>query len=313
MDEQSKQTQRGVILALSAYTMWGIAPIYFKALQQVSALEILSHRIIWSFFFLAGLVMLNKGWGKVRAVLSQKKILLMLVATSTLVGGNWLMFIWAVNNNYMLDASLGYYINPLLNVLLGMVFLGERLRPMQWLAVALAGIGVAVQLIQFGSLPWIALALAASFGLYGLLRKKISLDAQTGLFMETSLLLPLAAIYVLFIAQSATSDWTANAPSTNLLLMAAGIVTTLPLLCFTGAATKLKLSTLGFFQYIGPSLMFLLAITLYGEQFTADKVYTFGFIWAALVLFSVDGIKGHRHQRRLKAAAKAAADSAAKA
>lgn len=297
MNEQ-QQTQRGVVLALAAYTMWGIAPIYFKALQQVSPLEILSHRVIWSFFFLAGLIALGKNWGKVRAVLRQRKTLLMLCASSVLIGGNWLIFIWAVNHNYMLDASLGYFINPLLNVLLGMVFLGERLRPLQWLAVALAACGVAMQLLQFGSLPWVALALATSFGVYGLVRKKINLDAQTGLLMETSILLPLAAVYVLIFADSPTADWRANPLSTNLLLMAAGIVTTLPLLCFTGAATKLKLSTLGFFQYIGPSLMFLLAILVYGEAFSADKGYTFAFIWAALILFSFDGIKGHRQARK---------------
>ncbi|MEJ2766475.1 EamA family transporter RarD [Photobacterium sp. MCCC 1A19761] len=297
MNEQ-QQTQRGVVLALAAYTMWGIAPIYFKALQQVSPLEILSHRVIWSFFFLAGLIALGKNWGKVRTVLGQRKTLLMLSASSVLIGGNWLIFIWAVNHNYMLDASLGYFINPLLNVLLGMLFLGERLRPLQWLAVALAACGVAVQLIQFGSLPWIALALASSFGVYGLVRKKVNLDAQTGLFMETSILMPLAAVYVLVFADSPTADWTANPAGTNLLLMAAGIVTTLPLLCFTGAATKLKLSTLGFFQYLGPSLMFLLAILVYGESFSLDKGYTFAFIWAALILFSFDGIKGHRQARK---------------
>jgi len=298
MNQQANNTQRGVILALAAYTMWGIAPIYFKSLQHVSPLEILSNRVIWSFFFLAGLIFVTKSWGRIRAVLRKPKTLLILVATALLVGSNWLIFIWAVNNNYMLDASLGYYINPLLNVILGMFFLGERLRPLQWLAVALAACGVAVQLIQFGSLPLIALALAASFGLYGLLRKKINLDAGTGLFMETCILLPLASIYVLLIADSPTADWAANPASTNLLLIAAGVVTTVPLLCFTGAATKLKLSTLGFFQYIGPSLMFLLAITVYGESFTADKGYTFAFIWGALVLFSVDGIKGHRQAKK---------------
>lgn len=301
MEAQNTQTQRGVILALAAYTMWGIAPIYFKSLQHVSAPEILSHRVIWSFVFLALLLMVSKGWGQVRAVLGRPKVVMLLLATSLLVGGNWLIFIWAVNNNYMLDASLGYFINPLFNVLLGMFFLGERLRPLQWVAVALAATGVAVQLIQFGSLPWIALALATSFGLYGLLRKKVNLDAATGLFMETSLLLPLALGYVFLFANSPTSDWTTNATSTNLLLMAAGIVTTLPLLCFTGAATKLKLSTLGFFQYIGPSLMFLLAITVYDESFTADKGYTFAFIWAALLIFSIEGLRNHRSQKKLSA------------
>ncbi|MDX1303947.1 EamA family transporter RarD [Photobacterium sp.] len=298
MEEQAQKTQRGVILALAAYTMWGIAPIYFKALQQVSALEILSHRVIWSFFFLAGLIYLSKGWGKIRAIFRQPKTLIMLTVTALLVGTNWLIFIWAVNNNYMLDASLGYFINPLFNVILGMLFLGERLRSLQWVAVALAACGVAVQLIQFGSLPWIALALAVSFGCYGLLRKKINLDAQTGLFLETSVLLPLAAIYILLLTDSPTANFADNPLNLNLLLIAAGIVTTLPLLCFTGAATKLKLSTLGFFQYIGPSLMFLLAVLIYDEPFTLDNGMTFVFIWAALVLFSFDGIKTHRRSRK---------------
>lgn len=299
MEEQTQKTQRGVILALAAYTMWGIAPIYFKALEPVSPLEILSHRVIWSFFFLAGLIYISKGWGKIRAVLRQPKILIVLTATALLVGTNWLIFIWSVNSNHMLDASLGYFINPLLNVMLGMLFLGERLRSLQWVAVALAACGVAVQVIQLGSLPWISLTLAASFGCYGLLRKKINLDAQTGLFLETCVLLPLAAIYILLIADSPTANFADNPLNLNLLLMAAGIVTTLPLLCFTGAATKLKLSTLGFFQYIGPSLMFLLAVMIYDEPFSLDNGMTFVFIWAALVLFSVDGIKSHRRSRKV--------------
>ncbi|GAL07782.1 protein RarD [Photobacterium aphoticum] len=300
MDAQHNSTQRGIILALSAYTLWGIAPIYFKALQHVGPLEILSHRVIWSVLFLAGILAFTRGWHRVKAVLKQPRLLMMLTATALLVGTNWLIFIWAVNNNFMLNASLGYYINPLVNVLLGMLFLGERLRPMQWLAVLLAGGGVMVQLIQFGSLPWIALALATSFGCYGLLRKKVNVDAASGLFLETAILLPLALFYVLVLADSPTADWALNPLSTNLLLVAAGIVTTLPLLCFTGAATKLKLSTLGFFQYIGPSLMFLLAITLYGEQFTADKGYTFAFIWGALLIFVLDAVRHHRRITRLQ-------------
>ena len=204
--------------------------------------------------------------------------MLYLVATSILVGANWLIFIWAVNSNHMLDASLGYYINPLINVLLGMLFLGERLRKLQWFAVALAAIGVLIQLIAFGSVPIVAIALAFSFGFYGLLRKKVSLEAQTGLFIETLVMLPLAATYLLFIADSPTSDFSMNPMQLNLLLVAAGVITTIPLLCFTGAATRLKLSTLGFFQYIGPSLMFLLAVLIYGEAFTSDKAITLSLI-----------------------------------
>lgn len=296
--EQQQRTRQGILLAIGAYTMWGIAPIYFKSLSEVSPLEILSHRIVWSFFLLAFLLHLGRSWRNVRDTLTSKPKMTYLVATSLLVGANWLIFIWAVNANHMLDASLGYYINPLINVVLGMIFLGERLRKLQWFAVGLATIGVLIQIVAFGSIPVVAIALAFSFGLYGLLRKKVSLEAQTGLFIETLVMLPAAAIYLLFIADSATSDLAANPITLNLLLIAAGIVTTLPLLCFTGAATRLKLSTLGFFQYIGPSLMFLLAVLIYGEAFTTDKAVTFAFIWSALVIFSFDGLRHNKKSKR---------------
>ncbi|MBD1566614.1 EamA family transporter RarD [Vibrio sp. SA48] len=289
-EEEQQRSRQGVLLAIGAYTMWGIAPIYFKAIGAVSALEILSHRVVWSFFLLAALLHLGRNWRSVRDVMTNKSKMIYLVSTSLLVGSNWLIFIWAVNANHMLDASLGYYINPLLNVVLGMLFLGERLRKLQWVAVALAAIGVTIQLVVFGSVPIVAIALATTFGFYGLLRKKVALDAQTGLFIETLVMLPAAAIYLLFIADSATSNMATNPISLNILLVAAGVITTLPLLCFTGAATRLKLSTLGFFQYIGPSLMLLLAVLVYGEAFTSDKAITFGFIWGALVLFSFDGL-----------------------
>ncbi|EOV0105453.1 EamA family transporter RarD [Vibrio sp. IRLE0018] len=296
--EEQQKARQGVLLALGAYTMWGIAPIYFKSLAAVSPLEILSHRVVWSFFLLAALLHFGRHWRTVRDVLTSKSKMLYLVTTAILVGANWLIFIWAVNANHMLDASLGYYINPLINVLLGMLFLGERLRKLQWFAVTLAACGVLVQLVVFGSVPIVAIALAFSFGFYGLLRKKVSVDAQTGLFIETLVMLPAAAIYLLFIADTPTSNMLANPSQLNLLLIAAGVVTTLPLLCFTGAATRLKLSTLGFFQYIGPSLMFLLAVLIYGEAFTSDKALTFAFIWGALVVFSFDGLRYRRNNRK---------------
>lgn len=296
--EEQQRARQGVLLAIGAYTMWGIAPIYFKSISSVSALEILSHRVVWSFFLLAALLHFGRNWRAISAVITNKSKMLYLVSTAILVGVNWLIFIWAVNANHMLDASLGYYINPLFNVLLGMIFLGERLRKLQWFAVALAACGVLVQLVMFGSVPIVAIALAMSFGVYGLLRKKVSVDAQTGLFIETLVMLPAAAIYLLFIASTPTSNLLDNPASLNILLVAAGVVTTLPLLCFTGAATRLKLSTLGFFQYIGPSLMFLLAVLIYGEAFTSDKAITFAFIWGALVLFSFDGLRNNRNVRR---------------
>lgn len=199
-----------------------------------------------------------------KAAADAKKVFL-LALSAVLIGGNWLLFIWSVNNHHMLEASLGYFINPLVNIVLGMLFLGERFRRMQWLAVLLAFCGVLVQLWTFGSLPIIALGLAFSFAFYGLVRKKIAVDAQTGMLFETLWLLPVAALYLFGIADSPTSHMGQNPWSLNLLLMAAGVVTTIPLLCFTGAATRLRLSTLGFFQYIGPTLMFLLAVLFYGE------------------------------------------------
>ncbi|HDZ8833189.1 EamA family transporter RarD [Aeromonas dhakensis] len=294
---QQHVQRQGVIYALCAYTLWGLAPIYFKTIAAVPAAEILTHRMIWSCALLLVLTLLGRQWHKVQAVLRQPKVLLTLALTSITVGGNWLLFIWAINNGHMLDASLGYYINPLFNVLLGMLFLSEKLRRLQWWAVGLAAIGVAIQIIAFGSLPWIALVLASSFAIYGLIRKKLALDALTGLLIETLIMLPPAAIYLWGIADSPTSHLTQNDWHLNLLLIAAGAVTTAPLLCFTAAATRLKLSTLGFFQYIGPSLMFILAVTLYGEALALDKMITFAFIWSALVLFSLDGLRsGKRRQ-----------------
>ena len=294
---QQHVQRQGVIYALCAYTLWGLAPIYFKTIAAVPAAEILTHRMIWSYALLLVLTLLGRQWHKVQAVLRQPKVLLTLAFTSITVGGNWLLFIWAINNGHMLEASLGYYINPLINVMLGMLFLSEKLRRLQWWAVGLAAIGVAIQIIAFGSLPWIALVLASSFAIYGLIRKKLALDALTGLLIETLIMLPPAAIYLWGIADSPTSHLTQNDWHLNLLLIAAGAVTTAPLLCFTAAATRLKLSTLGFFQYIGPSLMFILAVTLYGEALALDKMITFAFIWSALVLFSLDGLRsGKRRQ-----------------
>jgi chloramphenicol-sensitive protein RarD len=286
-----------VILALAAYFIWGIAPAYFKVIWFVPADEILTHRIIWSFFFMIALISVSRQWSQVKQLLHTPKKILLLAVSAVLVGGNWLLFIWSVNNHHLLEASLGYFINPLVNILLGMVFLGERFRRMQWLAVILAASGVLVQLWAFGSLPIISLGLAFSFAFYGLLRKKIAVDAQTGMLVETLWLLPVAAIWLFGIADSATSHMTQNSWSLNLLLMAAGVVTTVPLLCFTGAATRLRLSTLGFFQYIGPTLMFLLAVTFYDEHPGADKMVTFGFIWVALAIFVMDALYTQRRGR----------------
>ena len=288
MDTQ--QTRQGIGYALGAYFIWGIAPAYFKLVKEVPPTEIMTHRVIWSALFMLVLITLSRSWQQVRTVLAQPKKVLLLAVTAVTIGGNWLLFIWAVNNQHMLEASLGYFINPLINVVFGMLFLRERFRRLQWLAVLLATIGVLVQLWQFGSLPIIGLGLALSFAIYGLLRKKIQVDAQSGMLIETAWLFPLAAIYLFGFADSATSHLSANPMSLNLKLIAAGIVTTIPLMLFAAACARLRLSTVGFFQYLGPTLMFLLAVLFYGESLTPDKMVTFGFIWLALAVFIVDAV-----------------------
>ncbi|MGK0247702.1 MAG: chloramphenicol-sensitive protein RarD [Oleispira sp.] len=291
--QQRQEQKRGVLLALSAFIMWGIAPIYFKQLIHIDALEILAQRIIWAVMFLLVISLFSRQLYKTIEILKQPKQLAILSISACLLGFNWGLFIWSVNNNHMLEASLGYYINPLINVLMGYLFLSERLRKRQGLAVTLALSGVLVQLISFGSVPYIALSLAVSFAIYGLLHKKTTIESIPGLLIEALILLPLAILYWIFMEPSKTSNMVANDTTTNLLLLSAGIVTTLPLLCFTGAAKRLQYSTLGFIQYIGPSLMFILAVQFYGETLGLKEYITFGCIWLALLVFSWDSL---RHQ-----------------
>lgn len=289
---------RGVLYAIMAFLIWGFCPLYFKQLSTIAAGEILSHRIIWSCLLLLVLLLASRSLHRVRAVLRQPRQLAALALCALLVAGNWLLFIWSVNNNHLLEASLGYFINPLCNILLGMLFLGERLRRLQWLALLLACAGVIIQILLLGHLPWIALTLAITFSIYGLIRKQLPVDAPTGLFIETSLLLPLALIYLIGVADSTSSHLLANPPSLNVLLMLAGVVTTVPLLLFTAGARLIRLSTLGFIQYLGPSIMFLLALFLYQEPVQPAKLLTFICIWSALGIFSAEGwYQGSRNAR----------------
>ncbi len=298
-ENMRSEIRSGAFFAAAAYTIWGISPIYFKAISAVAPLDIVCYRIVWSVFFLALLLSQQKKWHVIKTLFAEKRTLTILICTAVIIGLNWLIFIWAVNNNHVLDASLGYYINPLINILLGMVFLGERLRPLQWFAVALATVGVTIQVVRFGSIPWVALALAISFGCYGLLRKKISIDTITGLFFETVVLLPAAVVYLAAFSGEGFSLMVHGSLSLDALLIAAGLITTIPLLCFTAAAARLRLSTLGFFQYIGPSLMFFLALTIYDEPFKIDSGITFAFIWTALALFTLDAFRRNRKARKL--------------
>ncbi len=296
--EQQAATRTGVFNALAAYVMWGVAPIYFKLLVDIGAGEILMHRIIWSSLFLLVLVLVMKKWQALITLCRQPKLVLKLAISAAILALNWLLFIWAVNNDHLLDASLGYFINPLFNVALGMLFFSERLRQNQFIAVILAVIGVLVQLVTLGSIPIVSLVLASSFAAYGVLRKKMQVDSFVGLLVESLLMLPFALIYWQFFVVSPTADLTANSDSLNLTLVLAGVVTTAPLLCFTAAAKRLTLSSLGFFQYIGPSIMFVLAVFYYQETMQSAEFVTFIFIWSALALYSLDSFNSMRKRKQ---------------
>lgn len=282
------ETHLGVFYALGAYLMWGFAPIYFKYLHAIPVYEILAHRVIWSLAVTAILISYMHAWRDVLNLFKYPKKITLLVLTSLLISGNWMIFIWAINNEHMLDASLGYFINPIMNVLLGLLFLRESLSRIKWLAVALACVGISIQLIQLGELPWIALVLGGSFSLYGLLRKKVKIQAFTGLFAETLLVAPIAIYFLIFIANSASSDMFVNSWSLNVWLISAGIVTATPLLFFGQAALRLRLSTLGFFQYLAPSIVFLFAVFVYGEDLNLAKMITFIFIWLGVCIFALE-------------------------
>ncbi|NMP30710.1 EamA family transporter RarD [Thalassotalea sp. M1531] len=297
--QQSDSSNSGVINAIFAYLMWGFAPLYFKLLVDVGSVEILVHRVIWSTVLLLLIVIAIKKWRQFTLILADTKLLFKLTITAVILASNWFLFIWAVNNDHLLDASLGYYINPLLNVALGMIFLGERLRKWQSFAVALAVIGVGIQVVMLGTLPVISLLLAGTFGVYGLIRKKLHVDSFVGLLVESLMMLPIALIYWLWFIDSPTGNMLENSGHLNIILILAGVVTTAPLLCFTAAAKRLTLAALGFFQYIGPSIMFLLATFLYQEPLAPAKLATFAFIWTALVVFSLDSLKA-RKQRKTK-------------
>lgn len=290
--------RQGVFFALGAYMIWGLAPIYFKTLAHVPALEVLAHRIMWAFLFILVLILASGRMQQVVRAFDSPKLLLQLALAACLIGLNWFLFIWAVANDHILDASLGYYINPLLNVAIGMLFFGERLRRLQLIAVLLAVIGVAIQIITFGSVPWIALVLAGSFATYGAIRKKLPFDSLTGLWLEVILLLPFMLVYFFVFANSSASNMLANTWQLNGLLVMAGVITTVPLLFFTGAAKRIRYSTLGLFQYIAPSMMFILAVLIYNEPLSADKLITFIIIWSALAIYTVDAVRTHQHVRK---------------
>ncbi|MFD1215899.1 MULTISPECIES: EamA family transporter RarD [Microbulbifer] len=295
----SDSAAAGLLAGIGAFLIWGFAPLYFNLLDGISAPEILSHRSVWSFILALILLAMIGKLPDLRATLCSRQKMLTLLLSTVLIGSNWLVFIWSITNQHLLDASLGYYINPLISVLLGVVVLGERLRPMQWIAVALAALGIAYELWQFGKLPLIALFLAVTFGFYGLVRKQAPVDSLTGLAVETLYMLPVALGF-LFWTTSPTSNLFNNSWDLNTLLVLAGPITLTPLLLFNIAARRLNLSTIGFLQYLGPTLMFLLATLYYREPFDTGKLVTFALVWIALAFYSADALGQRRKRRALR-------------
>jgi chloramphenicol-sensitive protein RarD len=279
----TRTSRTGLLLGLAAYALWGVLPLYFKAVAAVAPFDIVAHRVLWSLPFLAILIMLSSGWPNVREALAVPRTVAMLGVTALLIGGNWLLYVWSVNNGHLLAASFGYYLNPLANVLLGRFVLHEQLNRRQWIAVAIAAAGISV--LAAGALGqlWISLTLCASFALYGLLRKVMTADSVTGLTVETALLFPLAVAWLGWRSSAGVPVMGANALLTGLLLLA-GIVSTTPLLLFNAAARRLAYSTLGMLQFIAPTLQFLIAVA-YGEPLKTAHLIAFPAIWVALALY----------------------------
>jgi chloramphenicol-sensitive protein RarD len=280
------ERREGVLYAFVAYGIWGVVPIYFKWLTFASPDEIIVHRIVWSLLLLLVVVTLRGLWPDLVDILQARRKLAWLFLSGALVAGNWLIFVWALQNERMIEASLGYYIIPLVSVLLGVVFLRERLPPAHVAALVLATVGIVNELIGVGGLPWISLCLALSFGAYGLVRKTVAVDSVLGLTVETALLAPLALLYFVWLVQSGDPAFGRVDTLQTVGLLAAGIVTSIPLVAFAAAALRLPLSVLGFLQYLSPSITLLLAIFLYGEPFRTSHAVTFGCIWSALALFT---------------------------
>jgi chloramphenicol-sensitive protein RarD len=274
--------------------MWGFFPIYLKALQVVPSLQIMLHRVVWSFLFVMLLVLLRREWPRFRDSLRKPRVLLTYTLTAVLLSVNWLIYIYGINSNQVVETSLGYFINPLLSVALGVVFLRERLRPMQWFPVGLAALGVLYLTLQYGSLPWIALALAFSFGMYGLIKKIAPLGSLHGLSLETGIIFIPAFLYLLYAESQGNGSFAHLGWNVTLLLAFAGIVTALPLLLFGLSARSIPLTLLGILQYIAPTVQFLLGIFLYQEPFTVTRLIGFAIIWLALIIFTVEGMYERR-------------------
>ena len=282
--QPSREIRRGFLFGLAAYGLWGVLPIYFKAIAAVAAVDIVAHRVLWSLPFLALLLFASRGWGAVAEAIRRRKTLALLLCTAVLIAINWLLYVYAVTSGHILAGSLGYYLNPLVNVLLGRFILKERLSWLQWSAIAIAAAGILALVGEALDQLWISLTLAVTFATYGLLRKMAPVEAVAGLAIETALLFPLAIAWLAWRLAAGEPSFGSTGGETALLLLA-GVVSTIPLLLFTGAARRLPYSTLGMLQFVAPTLQFLCAVWLYGEPFGRAHAIAFGAIWTALALY----------------------------
>ncbi|MEH7108201.1 EamA family transporter RarD [Bacillus sp. JJ1764] len=287
----NSNTKQGVIYAGFSYFLWGLLPIYWKLLHGVNAKEILANRVLWSFIFMLIILLFTKKWGLFiktwKGFAQNKKQMYALISASLLISINWYTYIWAVNNGHMIETSLGYYINPLVSILLGMIVLKEKLSFYQYISFGLAATGVLIITFSHGQFPWVAIILALSFGLYGLAKKMINVDSSVGLTLETLTVTPIAAIYLVILLFKGNSSFLTASAGTNLLLIGAGVATAVPLLYFAKGAQKIPLSLLGFLQYIAPTLTLILGIFMYKEHFSKVQLLSFIFIWTALTIYSL--------------------------
>ena len=286
---------KGIWYGIAAYAMWGFFPIYWKLLHEVPALQVIGHRIGWSFILLLIYILATKQWNNFRSVSFNRKTLGIYAIAGVLLSINWLIYVWGVNAGFIVETSLGYFINPLLSVSFGVLFLREKLRPMQWVPVGIATIGVIYLTVTYGRLPWIALSLAVSFGLYGLVKKLSPLGSVYGLTLETGIVFPIALIYLTFVQTNGSGAFLHDGAIVDILLAGAGIVTTIPLLMFASAAKQIPLNMVGILQYLAPTFQFLIGVFIYKEPFDHNHLIGFSIVWVALVIFAVENIIARRN------------------
>ena len=307
MVEPVPEQRRGLLLGIAAYGMWGGFPLYWPLLEPAGAVEILAHRILWSCLTMGLLVVVFRRTPQLRAILADRRTFLLLAGAAVVVTINWATYIYGVNNERVVETSLGYFINPLVTVLMGVFILGERLRPLQWAAMGVASLAVVVLTVDYGRLPYIALVLAFTFGTYGLLKKTANVGAVESLAVETAVVAPLAAVYVGWLVATSASTFGTEGTGHALLLASTGIITAIPLICFGAAATRVPMTTLGLLQYLAPVLQFGLGVFVLDEAMPASRWIGFVLVWIALVVFTIEATTHHRRQLRLTALASAAA------